>query len=84
VKQPCSEVVGDMAKVLKCLHKWSQISKVLFHLRQVSQIPFPDILPGILIRIRQNGFGLVQEAIGALQRWPQSRCGLQSFRQQLV
>jgi len=47
-KQPRGEVVGDMTKMLKCLRKLPQNRKVISHPRQVCQISFPDLLPGVL------------------------------------
>ena len=80
-KQPCGEVVGDRTKMLKCFHKLPQSSKVIFHLRQVCQIPFLDLLTAVLRLIDQNRFGLIQKAVGVLKRRPQRCCGLESFGQ---
>ena len=84
MKQPRSEIVGDVAKVLKCLRKRPQSSKIIPHPRQMGQIPFPDTLPGVLLWIGQDRFGLIQEAVGMLKRWPELRCDMQAFGQELV
>ena len=47
-KEPHSEIVGDVAKVLKRLNKRSQCSKISPHLCQMCQIPFPDAMPRVL------------------------------------
>ena len=84
LKQSRSEVVCDVAKMLKCLRKWSQSGKIISHPRQVCQIPFSNVLTGVLFRVGQDRFGLIQEAVGVLKRRPQRRRGLQSFGQELV
>jgi len=68
-----------MAKVLKCLLKWPQRGEITPHLRQVRQIPFPNMLAGALLLVGQDRFGLIQEAVGVLKRRPQRRCDLQPF-----
>jgi|GEM_PF-3493691 len=73
-----------MAKMLECLLKRSQRGDLAPHLRQVRQIPFPDVLTGVLLRVGQDRFCLIQEAVGVLQWWPQRRRGLQAFREELV
>ena len=73
-----------MTKMLKCPLKRSQRGDLAPHLRKVRQIPFPDVLTGILLRVGQDRFCLIQEAVGVLQWWPQRRRGLQSFGQELV
>ncbi len=73
-----------MAKMLKCFLKRSQHGDFAPHLRKVREIPFPDALTRVLLRISQDRFGLIQEAVGVLQGWPQRRCGLQAFREKLV
>lgn len=56
-KQPCGEVVGGVAKMLKRLHKRPQSSKVIPHPCQMSQIPFANPLPQVLLGIGQDAFG---------------------------
>ncbi len=73
-----------MAKMLKCPRKRSQRGDLALHLRKVRQIPFPDVLTGVLLRVGQDRFGLIQEAVSILQWWPQRRRGLQAFCKQLV
>ena len=73
-----------MAKMLECLLKRSQRGDFAPHLRQVRQIPFLDVLTGVLLRVGQDRFGPIQEAVSVLQWWPQRRRGLQAFGQQLV
>lgn len=84
VKQPRCEVLGEVAKMLKCLCKRPQRSKAIPHPRQVRQIPFPDALTRVLRLVGQDHFGLIQEAIGVLKWRPERRCGLQPFGQKLV
>lgn len=79
VKQPCGEIVGDVAKVLKRLRKLSQSSKVISHPRQVGQILFLDLLTAVLRLIGQDRFGLIQETIGVLKWRPQFRRRLQAL-----
>ncbi len=84
LKQPCCEVVGNMTKMLKRAVKWPQRGDLVLHLRKPRQIPFPDALTRVLLRIGQDRFRLVHEAVGVLQRWPERRRGLQAFREELV
>ncbi len=69
-KQPCGEVVGDVTKMLKSLHKWPQSGEIVPHLDKESQIPFPDVLTRVLLRIGQDRFDLIQEVVGVLKRRP--------------
>ncbi len=73
-----------MAKMLKCSTKRSQHGEFAPHLRKEREIPFTDVLTGILLWIGQDRFGLIQEAVGVLKRWPQQRRDLQAFGKQLV
>ncbi len=73
-----------MTKMLKRALKWPQRDDLVLHLRKESQIPFPDALPRVLLRIGQDRFRLVHEAIGVLERWPERRRGLQALREELV
>ena len=73
-----------MTKMLKRAFKWPQCGDLVLHLRKESQIPFLDALTRVLLRVGQDRFGLIQEAVSVLQRWPQRRRGLQAFCKQLV
>ena len=73
-----------MTKMLKRALKWPQRDDLVLHLRKESQIPFSDVLTRVLLRIGQDRFRLVHEAIGVLQRWPECRRGLQALREELV
>ncbi len=73
-----------MAKMLECLLKRPQRGDFAPHLRKESQIPFPNMLTRVLLRVGQDRFGLIQEAVSILQWWPQRRRGLQAFCKQLV
>jgi hypothetical protein len=84
VKETRSKVVGNVTKMLKRAVKRPQRGDLVAHLHKESQIPFPDALTCVLLRIGQNPFRLVQEAVGVLQRWPECRRGLQSFREELL
>ncbi len=81
VKETGSKVVGNVTKMLKRAVKRPQRGDLVAHLRKESQIPFPDVLTCMLLRIGQDRFRLVHEAVGVLQRWPECRRGLQSFRE---
>ena len=56
-----------MANMLECLLKRSQRGDFAPHLRQVRQIPFLDVLTGVLLRVGQDRFGPIQEAVSILQ-----------------
>ncbi len=84
LEEASREVGGLMTKMLKCPLKRSQRGDLAAHLRNVRQIPFPDVLTGVLLRVNQDRFCLIQEAIGVLQWWPQCRRGLQAFRKKLL
>jgi hypothetical protein len=84
LKETRSKVVGNMTKMLKRIVKWSQRGDLVPHLRKVRQIPFTDVLTGVLLRISQDPFRLVHEAVGVLERRPERRSGLQSFREELL
>ena len=73
-----------MAKMLKCFLKRRKLGEIVPHLRQVRQIPLPDLLPGVLLGVGQDRFCLIQEAVGVLQWGPQRLRGLQAFGEQLV
>ena len=73
-----------MAKMLECPLKRPQRGDFAPHLRKESQIPFPNMLTRVLLRVGQDRFGLIQEAVSILQWWPQRRRGLQAFCKQLV
>jgi len=73
-----------MAKMLKCPLKRSQRGDLALHLPKVRQIPSPNVLTGVLLRVGQDRFRLIQEAVSILQWWPQRRRGLQAFCKQLV
>ncbi len=49
-----------------------------------SQIPFPNMLTRVLLRVGQDRFGLIQEAVSVLQGVPQRHRGLQAFGKKLV
>ena len=76
VKEPGCEVLGDVAKVLTCLRKRPESGKIIPHPRQVCQIPFSNVLTAVLRLVSQDGFGLIQKAVGALQRRPELCCRL--------
>jgi hypothetical protein len=73
-----------MTKMLKRALKWHKPDYLVLHLRKVCQIPFLDALTRVLLRVGQDRFGLIQEAVSVLQRWPQRRRGPQAFREELV
>ena len=73
-----------MAKMLECLRKRSQHGDFVAHPRKESQIPFPNVLTRVLLRVGQDRFCLIQKAVSVLQRLPQCRRGLQTFCKQLV
>ena len=73
-EQPRGEIVGDVAKVLKGFYERPQRREVLPHLLQVRQIAFSNPLAGLLGRIRQDRFGLIQEVVRVLKRRPEFRC----------
>ena len=50
----------------------------------MGQIVFPDVMTRVLRLIGQDRFGLVEEAVGILERQPERCGGLQPFGQQLV
>jgi hypothetical protein len=70
LKQPCCEVGGLMAKMLKGSTKRSQHREFAPHLRKEREIPFTDVLTSVLLWIGQDRFGLIQEAVGVLKRRP--------------
>ena len=76
LKDPCSEVVGDVAKMLKRLRKRPQRSKIIPHPCQMSQILFLDLLTAVLRLVSQDGFGLIQKAVGARKLRPELCCRL--------
>ena len=73
-----------MAKMLESPLKRSQRGDFAPHLRKESQVPFPNVLTRLLLRVGQDRFGLIQEAVSVLQWWPERRRGLQAFREELV
>ena len=83
-KQPRGEIVGNMAKMLKCLRQWSQNDEVLPHMGQVCQVLFSDVLTTVSRLIDQDRFSLIQEAVGVLKWWPELRRRLQPFGQELL
>jgi hypothetical protein len=84
LKQSWCKVGGLMAKMLESPLKRSQRGDCAPHLRKESQIPFPNVLTRVLLRVGQDRFGLIQEAVSVLQWLPQRRCGLQAFGKKLV
>ena len=54
------------------------------HLSKEPQIPFTDVLTGILLRVGENRFRLMHEPVGVLKGWPERRRGLQSFGKELL
>jgi hypothetical protein len=83
-KQSHCEVGGLMAKMLESPLKRSQRGDFAPHLRKESQVPFPNVLTRLLLRVGQDRFGLIQEAVSVQQWLPQRRRGLQAFCKQLV
>jgi hypothetical protein len=63
LKQSCSEVVGEVAKVLKRTGKLPQRSDLVPHLSKESHIPFPDTLTWVLLGVGQDHFRLMHEAV---------------------
>src|SRR5258708_4964962 len=57
LKQSYCEGGGLMAKMLECLLKRSQRGDFAPHLRKESQIPFPNVLTRVLLRVGQDRFG---------------------------
>ena len=70
--------------MLKRMLKRSQCGDLIPHLGKESQIPFTDMLTGVLFQIGQDCFRLMQEAVGILQRRPERCRGLQSFGKELL
>jgi len=79
-----SKIVGNVTKMLKRAVKWPQRGNLVAHLGKVRQIPFTDVLTWVPLRIGQDLFRLVHEAVGILQRRPECRSGLQSFCKKLL
>jgi len=71
-----SKIVGSVTKMLKGTVKWSQRGDFVPHLCNENQIPFTDVLTCVLLRIGQDSFRLMHEAVGVLQRRPEGRSGL--------
>ena len=71
VKQPASEVLGDVAKVVKGTLQRPQRGDLVAHLRQVRPIAFTNALSCVLLWIGQDVCSLMDEPIGPLQGRPQ-------------
>ena len=73
-----------MTKMLKGFFKRRKLGEIAPHLNEMRLVSCPDLLPRVLLRVGQDRFGLIKEAVGVLQWGPQRHRGLQAFGEELV